>query len=728
MPPKTTLEKFEKKNQDLEKELSRKNEIEESLKSSEMYKALILDSMSEILAYYDLDLRIIWTNRASSEYVGIPAEELVGRHCYEVWHQRSIPCDDCPVIRARETAEQHEAQITDPGGRTWHVRSYPALDENNKLIGLVEFGQDISVRKKAETELLEKEAQLKILSSQTEQFSLAAASMISMKDEKEIFKEISRAIVEYSDYQRVLISLFKDTPPYRDIIGYGGINGETIDRLKDVELSSDWYDGVFKKGIKIGHSSYYVPHSLKHILKQEATVYGGGPVPGSGDKWHPEDNLFVRMVDERGGFIGVISVDNSKSGVRPSDETVRPLEIFSSLISQIIILKKEQEQRKRLEIQLTRTHQLESIGTLAGGIAHDFNNLMMGILGNVSLSLMDLDRNHPAFPRLKNIEEYVKNGVDLTKQLLGFARSGKYEVKPIDMNAVIRDQSKMFGRTKKEITIHEQYEGQLWTVEVDRGQMEQVTMNVFLNASQAMPGGGDLFITTRNVKLGPKDIESFEAVPGRYVKIMVMDTGVGMDEETRGRVFDPFFTTKEMGRGIGLGLASAYGIIKNHGGFIDVQSETGKGTTLNIYLPATGKDPVKETDSSLGVKQRSECILFVDDEKMIIDVGEQLLKRLGYRVLTATSGKEAVDIFREKKSEIDLVILDMIMPRMGGGETFDTLKRLDPYAKVLLSSGYSINGQATEIMNRGCDGFIQKPFDIKSLSGKLREILERTEG
>ena len=208
------------------------------------------------------------------------------------------------------------------------------------------------------------------------------------------------------------------------------------------------------------------------------------------------------------------------------------------------------------------------------------------------------------------------------------------------------------------------------------------------------------------------------------MKISVTDTGVGMDKATREKIFEPFFTTKEMGRGTGLGLASVYGIIKNHGGFIDVYSEKGHGTTFNIYLPASEKEVIKERKPAGDTLRGTETVLFVDDEGMIIDVAGELFEQLGYKVLTAGSGKEACEIYEKNKEQIDIVLLDMIMPDMSGSDTYDKMKKIDPDIKVLLSSGYSINGQATEIMDRGCNGFIQKPFKMKELSQKLREILD----
>jgi CheY-like chemotaxis protein len=214
--------------------------------------------------------------------------------------------------------------------------------------------------------------------------------------------------------------------------------------------------------------------------------------------------------------------------------------------------------------------------------------------------------------------------------------------------------------------------------------------------------------------------------PGNYVLLTVTDTGTGMDQKTMERIFDPFFTTKEMGRGTGLGLASAYGIVKGHGGYIEIDSEMGEGSTFSIYLPGSEKQVVRIVRTVDGVVVGTERVLLVDDEEAVLEVGKELLEVMGYRVRTATDGREAVEVYGKNRDDIDIVILDMVMPNMGGGEAYDRMKEINPDIKVLLLSGYSIDGRATEILNRGCDGFIQKPFTMKQLSAKLREILDRS--
>jgi CheY-like chemotaxis protein len=339
--------------------------------------------------------------------------------------------------------------------------------------------------------------------------------------------------------------------------------------------------------------------------------------------------------------------------------------------------------------------------------------------------LLEIDSTRPNYERLKNIEKSVQNGSRLTRQLLGYAREGRYEIRPISLNQMVKETSDTFGTAKKEIRVHLELAEDLWGIKADQGQIEQVLLNLYVNAADAMPGGGDLFLKTMNVTHKDMKNKAYKAKHGKYVLLAVRDTGVGMDKKTMERIFDPFFTTKGLAKGTGLGLASVYGTVKAHGGYIDVESKKGHGTTFEIYLPASKRKVEKAVKSAEKVIEGTGTILLVDDEELVLDVGVQLLKALGYTVLEAKGGREAVEIYRENKDRIDMVLLDMVMPGMGGGEAYDKMKDINPDIKALLSSGYSIDGQATEILERGCNGFIQKPFDMKQLSRSIREILDQ---
>ena len=455
----------------------------------------------------------------------------------------------------------------------------------------------------------------------------------------------------------------------------------------------------------------------KIIGKKAYSFYGNGIEDGKAimkeltEKGELRDHE-MKFVREDGRFI---DINLSASLLRnEKGEVIGTLGIYRDIT-----------EKNKLLAQLHQAQKIEALGTIAGGIAHNFNNLLMGIQGNASLMLLETDSTHPNYERLKNIEKSVQSGSRLTRQLLGYAREGKYEIKPISLNQLVEETSDTFGTTKKEIRVHRELAKDLFGIKADQGQIEQVLLNLYVNASEAMPGGGDLFLRSMNVTHEDMGGKPYKVKPGDYVLLTVRDTGAGMEKKTRKRIFDPFFTTKGLGKGTGLGLASVYGIVKAHGGYIDVESEKGHGTTFYVYLPASERTVEEAAKSAEQVIEGRGTILLVDDEEMVLDVGVQLLKNLGYTVLEAKGGIEAVEIYRENRDKIDMVLLDMIMSDMGGGETYDLMKDINPNVKVLLSSGYSIDGQATEILERGCDSFIQKPFSMKQLSGSIREILDK---
>ncbi len=388
--------------------------------------------------------------------------------------------------------------------------------------------------------------------------------------------------------------------------------------------------------------------------------------------------------------------------------------------------KRAEEERAKLEHQLRQSQKMEAIGTLASGIAHDFNNLLGGILGYSSLLLSKLPNEDTNRKYVELIERAGNRAAELTNRLLGFARRGKYEVKPVDVNQLIRGVVELLSASiDKKIKIKTELCGENPCAKGDLNQLEQVLMNLCVNARDAMPGGGELSICSEVAHLDKKFVSKhLGATPGDYVRLSISDTGMGIDEETMAKIFDPFFTTKEQGRGTGLGLAMVYGVVKNHGGYISCHSRLGKGTTFEVYLPLAQRALSQPRKGRVEPISGSESILVIDDEEILRNLMKDILEDLGYGVMLASDGREAVEIYRKQKKGIDLVIVDMMMPVMGGRETYQELRRINPEVKTLLASGYSQDSAAQQILDLGVKDFLHKPFSLEEISHKVREVLD----
>ena len=473
-----------------------------------------------------------------------------------------------------------------------------------------------------------------------------------------------------------------------------------------------------------------------YVNGEMADVFGYAPeemagIVGPADLACADDRPIVVENLERLLSGSAEAVQHEFRGTRKDGQTVHA-EVFCRAVRDegteaILGVVLDRTDQRKLSEQLAKAERIKAIGSLAGGIAHDFNNLLMAIQGHTSLILHGLKDGDPTFAKVKIIEEIVKSGSELTRKLLGFASGVKYEMAPCDLNAIVRKSSEMFGRARKEIAIRSTLPDDLWMVDADGGQIEQMLLNLYVNAWQAMPGGGTLSLTTENVILDRKFVRPYAARAGKYARASISDTGEGMDEKTKERIFEPFFTTRKAAKGTGLGLASVYNIVKEHGGIIIVTSEKGRGTSFDVYLPASKKAADKPASVPMEnqVERGAETILLVDDEEAVISVSRDMLEVLGYSVMVATSGREAIEIFEKEHAAIDLVVLDVIMPDMGGEETLKRILAIDAGACVAVSSGYSLEGSVTNMLQQGCKAFIQKPFTINVLSQKLREALEK---
>ncbi|HNX58189.1 MAG TPA: ATP-binding protein, partial [Spirochaetota bacterium] len=398
---------------------------------------------------------------------------------------------------------------------------------------------------------------------------------------------------------------------------------------------------------------------------------------------------------------------------------------YLGIAKDVTELKKAEEENKRLQNQILQSQKLDAVGQLAGGVAHDFNNILMGISGIASLMRMEHTPDDAAYSDLKSIEDYVERGAKLTKQLLGFARGGKYEPKVFSINDLITGSARFFTDAKKEIEVKFDLQQDLPPIEADEGQIEQVLLNLYINAGHAMPNGGTIHIESREIQLSNALTQSLDLKAGRYVFLSVSDNGIGMDEQTLQHIFEPFFTTRLAEGGSGLGLASAYGIIRNHGGAIEVSSVPENGSTFRIYLPASDKNTFRNdsTDNRNTPVHGSDGILIIDDEEMILKTASALLKRIGFTVFMAQTMEEAVSVYTVHRNDIRLIILDMILKGTSGAQVLTRLKNINPEVKVILSSGYGMEGEIRKVMDLGCQGFIQKPYKLSELSEIIAKIL-----
>ncbi len=400
----------------------------------------------------------------------------------------------------------------------------------------------------------------------------------------------------------------------------------------------------------------------------------------------------------------------------------------------MLIMASDITEIKSSQIQKQQAQKMEAIGVLAGGISHDFNNLLMGIQGHLSLMRINVNRPEKVGRHIAQMTKLVNTAAELTGRLLGFARGGKYQISALNINQVVSIVLNVFEPTQDGISIREDRAPSLYTVYGDHSQLEQVLLNLMVNASQAMIDGGTLTIATRNILVPERHEFHFEIKPGPYVEILVRDTGVGMDDAVQKKIFDPFFSTKEVGdaKGRGLGLSTVFGIVKNHGGFITVESKTGEGSSFRVCLP--GSDDVMadnggQAGSDLEFMPRgSETVLLVDDEEEVLNVGSAFLEKLGYTPLLARNGLEAFELFKIRHQEISLVVLDLVMPVMDGKELFFEMRRIAPDMKLLVSTGFNVDQEVEALLKKGCHGFLQKPFSMDKFSRVIREILDHEAG
>jgi PAS domain S-box-containing protein len=445
------------------------------------------------------------------------------------------------------------------------------------------------------------------------------------------------------------------------------------------------------------------------------------------DGLHDDFKVVYRMRTKDGQWRWIMG--RGKAVAR--DERSRGLRMVGSHVD-ITETKQAEEERERLQTQLIQARKMEALGTLAGGVAHDFNNLLQAIGGHTQLMLAQRTADDPDRPRLKTIERAVERGGQLVQRLLLFGRKMEARRRPVNLNQEVQDAFRILERTiPRMISIELHLEENLWTVNADPVQMEQALINLGVNAADAMLDGGLLRIATQNVILDNENLTCCPHVqPGRFVLLSVSDTGCGMAADVLDKIFDPFFTTKETGKGTGLGLASVYGIVQEHGGCIRCDSEPGQGSIFRIFLPAladAGVNTPALTGEALDAPpaRGSEAVLVVDDEADLRELTVEALQSFGYATFVAEGGQEALDLYAAEMERIDLVLLDLNMPGMSGRNCLRELLRMNPEVKVLVASGYTVDNQAEQIIQAGALGFIAKPYRMGELQARVRAVLDQ---
>ncbi len=656
------------------------------------------------------------TNAQCTPYYVLPAEPdsrlRQPNHREPVGHLFPWLADDLTNFMASQDTHRFiEKALTDPDNHCYYaIRMSRMRDVSGKFEGTVIIMEDVTERKRILNRLHHQNAQLEAL----HETALDIINRLELDDLLESavnraadLARIPNGYLYLFDPRTNLLTIKAGCGGLQKAVGHSrkpgqGLSGKvfesgTIMVLDDYQT---WPERDASPVFADIHAIAAIPLQTKSKVSGVLGMAHHDTTPIRGENI---DNLvqFAELV--------AVAIDNARLYNRLEDE----LETRQRL----------EKERQKIETLLIQSQKMEAIGTLAGGVAHDFNNLLMGIQGNVSLLHSRISAGDADYERLDHITTYIRKASKLTRQLLGLARGGNVQKKALNLNDLIIESAQMFGRTQKEIDLHLDLANDLPAVEVNADQIDQVLLNLFVNAQQAMPDGGRLSIHSQKITLDKPHAGSFGAAAGDFIKVTVQDTGTGMSKRVKQRVFDPFFSTKANGRGTGLGLATTFAIIKNHGGNIEVASEPGRGSAFTLYLPASplaAEGPRQRSRGSLG---GTETLLLVDDEEMIREVGREMLCELGYSVLTAGEGAKALTLYAEAQ-KIDLVIIDMIMPNMRGDELYARLKKINPQVKTLLCSGYSLEQGAQKILAQGCNGFIQKPFTMEQFSRKIRSILD----
>jgi two-component system cell cycle sensor histidine kinase/response regulator CckA len=656
-------EKLQAANIALQKEKEERKETEKALTASEEKFRNLVENVDEVIYALDEKGILTYVNPAIIRILGYPESEIVGRPFSDFIFEKDLERQRNRFKRllAGPIGSDEYRLVNKTGEIRWVHSSTRPVFKNGTFTRLEGVLFDITDRKQAEEAMIE--AQLRYRSLFNSKINL-----VFVLDDRGNFIAANDLAFDLFGYTR-----------------------EDLANLNYLQL------------LHPDQSLAPLAKALKEILETGAQL----------------ELLEVKLKNRSGETIYVQSGGTLIPGKR---------EILG-VARDITDQKMAEEEKKKLENQLVHAQKMEAVGILAGGIAHDFNNSLQGILGYAQMLLLDMPGDTAESGKLRQIEAAALRASELTRQLLTFSRRIESKPRPIDLKEEVRQVESLLRRTiPRMIDIELHMKSDFNIINADASQIEQVMMNLCINARDAMPGGGKLMIETENVNLDKAYCRThLGAVPGNYVMLGISDNGTGMDKDTLEHIFEPFYTTKDPGKGTGLGLAIVYGIVKDHGGYIACYSELGEGTIFRIYFPVIERDRLEDSEQRENAEIRggTDTILIVDDDQSIRELAEEMLRRFGYTVIAAADGEEALEIYRKRQMDISLVILDLIMPGMGGHKCLAEILRIDPSQRVIIASGYSAGGQTAEALKSGSKGYLKKPFKIGPMLKMVRQVLDQ---
>ncbi|MGO8880995.1 MAG: PAS domain S-box protein [Desulfomonilaceae bacterium] len=763
--------------QGITRDITERKLAETAMRERERHFRSLLETIPDALVVYDNRGKVTFTNKAFERFFGWSMEELAGKPLENF----VPPSEEAITKQSWERTLQgenvvFETQRWTKDGKVLDLQMSTAIlrNMNGELTASIVIHRDITAKKRAEEELHSSEQKyrqifdysplgilhfdyggtitacndnfVQIIGSSREK--LVGLNMINDLKDVQIVAAVKRTLSgETGHYEGKYASVTADKvtwvkvdfSPLLDergvVLGGIGITEDITATRKAEETQRRLATAIDQatEGVVItdpkGTIHYVNPAISKITGYSPQELIGANPrILKSGE----HDSTFYRQlwdtIKSGATWSGRFINRKKKGRLYYEDATISPVKDTSGKITNFVAVKRDVTERLELSKQLFQAQKMEAVGTLAGGIAHDFNNLLQAVLGYSELMLQRKKDGEADYADLQKIFQAGKRGADLVKSLLAFSRKVETKYVPVDLNDEIISVRSLLSRTiPKTIRIDLRLSGDLESIRGDSSQIGQVLMNLGVNARDAMPDGGTLTFETTNVQLDKEYCSShLEAMPGSYVLLTVSDTGQGMDKETLSHIFEPFYTTKETGKGTGLGLATVYGIVKQHGGHITCYSEPGNGATFKIYFPTIQREQDMEAPTfETVIPGGTETVLLVDDEDLLRELGARILNQYGYNVITASNGKEALEIYQMDKDRISLVILDLIMPEMDGKKCLEEILLVNPNAKVVLASGHSEGRASSGAMASRAKGFVQKPYDMRQLLNTIREILDK---